>query len=224
MPRGPVYDLSVPTADGLDWYAEPGTAPVSLRQVGSYEQGWVSHHLSLMVLNGCTYLETGAHLYPDLPTLDQLPPERLLRRAFVVDVGCPGRLIPGRPTITCALPAPRARLAGFRPGEDAILLAAGWDRHLHSPDYYSGSPYFSAELQQWLLDHRPALLGGDMLSFDQPQDQRMPFLHQYFREGGLVLAPLLGLEKLPAIVTLCAAPLRLVACNAAPCRALAWEE
>lgn len=209
-----IYDLSVPIRDGSDWYGEAGTAPVALQQVGSYDEGWVSHHLSIMVLNGCTYLETGAHLYPDMPTLDQLAPGKFLVRAHVVSL----------PAAEQELLAPALPLPGFRPSEDAILLNCGWDTHVEADDYYHRSPYCSPQLQQWLLDHEPAILGGDMLSYDHPEDTAMPFLRRLFRTGAMVLAPLVNLGSLPAVVTLCAAPLGLAGSSAAPCRALAWEE
>ncbi len=82
---------------------------------------------------------------------------------------------------------------------------------------------WAPELQQWLLDHEPAILGGDMLSFDHPEDTSMPFIRAFFRTGGMILCPLMGLAELPCdLVTLCAAPTRLTSANAAPCRALAW--
>lgn len=216
-----IHDLSVPVTDATDWYREAGTIPVSLQQVGAYEQGWVSHQLALMVLNGTTYLETGAHLYPDMPTLDQIPPEKFIARAWVVEVGPRAVADGGQPY---ALMAPGAPLGGFRPDEDALLLHCGWESHLNADDYYSSSPYFSPDLQQWLLDHRPAILGGDMLSYDHPEDAPMPFLRTFFRGGGMILCPLLGLGKLPATVTLYCAPIRLVGSSAAPCRALAIIE
>ncbi len=208
-----VYDLSVPTVDGVDWYREEGCLPVRLRDVGSLaEHGWLSHELSLMVLNGCTYLEAAGHVIEGGATLDDVPPERLITRAFVVGVTPEGRL----------LPAPEHDLDGFVAGEDAILLRCGWDAHLHEPDYYHASPHFSPELQEWLLRHRPSILGSDVLSFDDPAGEAMPFVTAFFRQGGMILCPLVGLERLPDTVTLCAAPLRLSGANAAPCRALAW--
>lgn len=209
-----VYDLSVPTADGVDWYADPDCAPVDLHDVGSRaEVGWVSHHLSLMVLNGCTYLETAGHVLEGGATLDDVPPERFITRAFVVK-------LPGESQV---LPAPEADVEGFEPGSDALLLHCGWDAHMHQPDYYHASPYFSAELQEWVLRHQPGILGGDMLSFDDPAGDAMPFVNEYFARGGIILCPLVGLERLPLpVVTLCATPLRLAGANAAPCRALAW--
>lgn len=208
-----IYDLSVPTADGVDWYREEGCIPVRLRDVGSLaEDGWLSHELALMVLNGCTYLEAAGHVVEGGMTLDDLPPERLITRAFVVGMAADGRL----------LHAPERDLDGFRAGEDAILLHCGWDAHLHAPDYYHASPYFAADLQQWLLRHRPAILGSDVLSFDDPAGESMPFVNAFFRQAGLILCPLVGLGRLPKTVTLCAAPLKLTGANAAPCRALAW--
>lgn len=208
-----LYDLSIPIKHGTDWYNEPGTKPVSLEQVGSYEEGWVSHQLSLMVLNGCTYLETAAHLYPDMPTLDQIPPEKFVLRAHVVALNGTAQ----------ELPAPASRLRDFQAEQDAILLHCGWDSHVDSPDYYHASPYFSPGLQQWLLDHRPAVLGGDMLSYDHPQNTAMPFLHEFFRGGGMILCPLLGLAALPPVVVLYCAPLKLVGSSAALCRVFASD-
>jgi kynurenine formamidase len=120
------------------------------------------------------------------------------------------------------LPAPDHDLDGFRSGEDAILLHCGWDAHREAEDYYHASPYFGPELQEWLLRHRPAILGGDMLSFDHPQDSQMPFLRTFFRSGSMILCPLIGLAQLPPVVTLCCAPVKLTGSSAAPCRALAW--
>jgi len=208
-----VYDLSVPIVDGTDWYGDPACEPAAVRQIGSLEGGgWRSAALSLMVLNGTTYLETAAHLRADAPTLDRVPAEKLITRAAVVTLECEGQ----------ELLAPPDDLPGFVHGVDSILLRCGWDSHLNEPDYYHASPYFAQALQEWLLRHQPAILGGDMLSFDHPADERMPFLREFFAHGGMILCPLIGLAQLPERVTLCAAPLRLVGSSAAPCRALAW--
>jgi len=208
-----VYDLSIPIVDGADWYNERTCEPVRVDDVGSFDaEGWRSHCLHLMVLNGTTYLETAAHVYPGAPTIDRVSPGRFLTRAFVVELESNGQ----------ELLEPGYDLVGFRESEDAILLWCGWEAQLHRPDYYHSSPYFSQDLQAWLLAHRPSILGGDMLSFDHPQDQAMPFIHEFFRQGGMILCPLVGLERLPDQITLCAAPIKLSGASAAPCRVLAW--
>ena len=210
-----VYDLSVPVTDGVDWYREAGCPPVEISDVGSLaEEGWISHTARLMVLNGTTYLQTAAHIYDDAPTLDRMPPERFITRAFVVRIGSERR----------ELPAPDRPLPHFEQDRDAILLSCGWESRVYAPQYYYDRPYFSAELQEWLLEHRPSILGGDMLSFDHPEDTSMPFIRAFFRTGGMILCPLMNLGELPEIVTLCALPTKLAGCNAAPCRALAWRE
>ena len=209
-----VYDLSVPVVDGAGWYGEPDCDPVAVRDVGGLQQcGWLSHSLSLMVLNGTTYLEAGGHLLENGPTLDEVAPDRLLTYAHVVPVEADGK----------RLLSPSEPLLQFTARLDALLICSGWDRQLEQPGYYHESPYFSPELQDWILAHEPAVLGGDMLSFDDPADETMPFLHRYFEQGGLVLCPLVGLRKLPwERVTLCTAPVKLAGANAAPCRVLAW--
>ena len=209
-----VYDLSVPIMDGADWYHEEITPPVRVRDIGGTDgEGWVSHIVELAVLNGTTYIETAAHLFKDAPTLDQLPPERFLRPAHVVGCHISGQQI-----------EPPDRVPkGFAKGDDAVLLHCGWDAHLGQADYYAKSPYFSSRMQTWLLNLRPSILGGDMLSLDRPDDGDMPFLRAYFGTGGMILCPLQGLGDIPTDrVTLCAAPMKLPSANCAPCRALAW--
>ena len=209
-----LVDLSVPIVDGTDWYNEPGTDPVRISDNGSIEkEGWVSHTVNIQVLNGTTYIETSAHLYPDGPKLDEIPPDRFLCRAFVVRLPAGER----------ELPAPDDDLIDFRAGEDAILLHCGWDAQLRSPDFYGDSPYFSKPLQSWILERNPSILGGDMVSFDHPADGEMPFLRTYFKGGGMILCPVIGLGDVKReTVTMCAAPMKLAGANAAPCRVFVW--
>ena len=149
-----VYDLSVPLVDGIDWYGKPTMPPVEVRPVGSLQElGWRSNWLSLMVLNGTTYLETAAHIYGDAPTLDEIPPEKFISRAFVLKLVSESQEVP----------APDCELTGFAPGSDSLLLYLGWEEHLHSALCYGDSPYFSPALQAWILKYQPAMLGADTL-------------------------------------------------------------
>lgn len=211
-----IHDLSAPIFDGADWYNEAITPPVRIEDIGDLAaEGWVSHVVHLAVLNGTTYLETSGHLIEGGTLLEDVPPERLLRRAHLVRVSGEGQ----------ALNPPEGPVEDFRRGEDALLLASGWDAQLGSPGYYGRSPYFGAALQAWILDLRPSILGGDMMSFDHPDDNAMPFLRAFFGDDGMILCPLRGLGDLPGpTVTLCAAPLKLAGANCAPCRALAWRD
>lgn len=210
-----VYDMSVPVLDGADWYNEEITPTVRVRNIGDLgAEGWVSHTIELAVLNGTTYIETGAHLFGDGPLLDEVLPERFLRRAHVM------RCVVEEQEIRLPTEPP----TGICSGEDAVLIATGWDAHFNQPDYYWKSPYFSKDLQAWLLDSRPSILGSDALSFDRPDDAAMPFLRAYFKTDGMILCPLQGLTDLPhAEMNLCAAPMKLASVNCAPCRALAWS-
>lgn len=209
-----LFDLSVPIRDGVDWYNDPTTPAVRVEDVGGIAKfGWVSQTLTVQVLNGTTYLETSAHMYSDGPSIDEVPAAKLICRASIVPLSSRGQ----------ELAAPRAKPRGFRQGKDALLLYCGWDTRLEKKDFYPASPYFSKPLQEWILDLQPSILGGDMVSYDHPADAKMPFLRTYFRRGGMILCPLIGLGRVPRrSVTLCAAPLRLVGANAAPCRALVW--
>ena len=132
--RPKVYDLSVPVADGVDWYNEPITPPVRVEDIGDMAaEGWVSHVMTLAPLNGTTYLETSAHLIEGGQLLDDLPPDRFLCRAHIVRAALDGQEIL----------APADPIEGFRRERDAVLVHSGWDAQMNAPDYYRKSPYFS---------------------------------------------------------------------------------
>lgn len=208
-----VYDLSVTIRNGAAWYGDE-CEPVKIQAIGSYEkEGWLSHTIEMMVLCGSTYIETAAHIYPDAPILADIEPGRFIRKAFIV------RLDQGQKV----LPAPKNTPDGFSKGSDALILDCGWDKKVNDPDYYWSSPYFSSELQEYILDLNPSILGGDMLSFDEPNDTKQPFIHEFFGRGSMILTPLCGLSDVPKdVVTLCAAPLKMEQANGAPCRAFCW--
>ncbi len=164
-----------------------------------------------------TYLETSLHMFREGPPLVQIPVQELfMRDAAILRVPRPAnyRLL-AEDLEQCQVP--------INPG-DAVIVATGWDSHWDQDDFVSDCPFFSYEAMRWILDKQPFLMAGDMPRFDswaEPQG----FFAEFFRQGVLLLAPLVNLGAVRSDrVKLVALPLKIAETCAAPCRVLIIEE
>ena len=81
MPR--IVDITGPIYEGM-WTYGPPYAPFRMEQVPPVD--WVpyptySQNISMNVQTG-TYLETGAHMFPEMRTIDMLAPDDLILDAW----------------------------------------------------------------------------------------------------------------------------------------------
>jgi len=160
-----------------------------------------------MPVQASTYLETAAHMYPDREKIDELPLERLLPSAVVLQIPRGPEELITADDIEAALAATGETV---RPG-DALLLSTGWDTHWDAPDFTTHSPHFRYSAVQWVVEHGCSILGSDAANFPM-----------FFQSSTLLLAPLVNLTQVPvARVQLVVTPLRIRGACASPCRALA---
>ena len=204
-----IIDMSGPIQDGAEWFGPP-CEPVRIRDIGSIEkEGWVSHVIHMTTISGTTYVETGGHLFPEGPKLEDIPPERLILEANVWHCDVEGR----------AMQAPREAGSGGDMRGEALVVLCGWHSAWNREDFASESPFFGEKLQEAILSCRPSILASDSVHFDAPEAAEMPFLRKYFRTGGMIVSPLCPREDLPrGRGRLIVAPLRLVGVNSSPCR------
>lgn len=199
------------------WSYGPPIPEVTVTQVARIGvQGWDAHAFQLATIVG-TYLETAAHLIPGAPTIDQIAPERFIVDAAVLRV--PPKQ--AREHITVAdLEAADVEL---RPGM-ALLVATGWDRRWNEPDYVVGSPHFTPDAMDWIVERRPSILGLDVPCSEDPVEPE-DLNSALFRTGALLLAPLVNLGAIARpYIRLLALPLKIKGVCGTPCRALALEE
>jgi kynurenine formamidase len=134
-----------------------------------------------------TYLETGAHMFPEMRTIDRLAPEDLMLDAYVLRVSPKSPREPIRAEEI-------VRLTVEIPGGAAILVCTEWGRNWEHPSFLADSPWFSAGAMDHILSLKPALVGADLPrwdNLDDPQD----FFGRFFRQDVLLLAPLMNLER-----------------------------
>ncbi len=197
------------------WTYGPPYEPFRMEQVPPVD--WVayptySQNISMNVQTG-TYLETGAHMYPEMRTVDMLRPEELFLDAHVLYLQpkAAGEIIQADEL--------EPLTAGILPCK-AILVCTGWGRKWEEPDFLPDSPYFSVEAMDHLLSLKPALIGADLPRWDSLQNPQGFFPRFFFRDV-LLLAPVVNLEQFGEQTgRLMVFPLPIRGACAAPCRAM----
>jgi len=204
-----ILDLSGPIRNGAEWFGPP-CEPVAIYAIGSLTaEGWVSHVLHMSTISGTTYVETGGHLLPDGPLLEEIPLEHFMLDAQIWRCEVREREIQPPPAISGS-PSLRGK---------ALLILCGWACEWGSARFAEATPYFSRALQNMVLASGPTVLASDAVSFDPPTVPQMPFLRAWFRQGGIIVSPVCPAAECRADRgRLVIAPLKLQGVNASPCR------
>ena len=118
MPK--IVDITGPIYEGMWTYGEP-YAPFRMEQVPPVD--WVayptySQNVSMNVQTGA-YLETGAHMYPGMRTVDQLRPEDLFLDTHVL------YLQPKDARAMIQADELKSLTDGILPGKAILICAAG---------------------------------------------------------------------------------------------------
>ncbi|MCX6375725.1 MAG: cyclase family protein, partial [Armatimonadetes bacterium] len=176
---GRIVDITGPIYEGMWTYGPPYT-PFRMEQVPPVD--WVAYptytqNIAMNVQTG-TYLETGAHMFPEMRTIDMLRPEDLFLDARVLYLDPKEARSPIREDEVTAL------TDGIRPGT-AILVCTGWGRNWEAPGFLPDSPYFSACAMDHLLSPKPALIGADLPRWDNLDDPQ-GFFGRFFRQDVLL--------------------------------------
>jgi len=216
-----MIDISTDMYDGM--LGLPAPMPdFALREIDLSEYARIrkrtyisrTQQVTMCVQSG-TYLETGAHVFPEMEKISDVGLDRSFLSAVVLQVPTPvGQ------KITAARLADALRTTGetIRPGE-AILVASG--DNMFDGRTEMKSPHFSGDAMQWMLAFKPAIIGADMGGWQAP-DENPPFFPAFLKTGCLLLAPLVKLDRIrvPRIQLIVLA-LKLRQACAATCRAIA---
>jgi len=217
-----IIEISGSIENGMWAYADPYPAPTI---VEIPPPDWLDYPVYsqtvTMAVQTATYLETGAHMYREVISIDQLP----LERCYQLDALM--LWIPKGPDAAITVADLEGALAQsgetLRPG-DALLIGTGWDQHWTLPDYLTNPPYFLYEAIDWIIDHQVSLLGGDTPRYDSPTNPQN-FFPKFFKQDILLLAPVINLHQVQQPRgKLTALPLKIVGACASPVRALWLEE
>lgn len=210
-----VRDLSQAYANGMP-HAPTIPAP-SIRQVKSVESdGYSVTELSVTTHIG-THIDAPSHLLQDGSTVDEIPPETLIRQALVAS------LQRSEPDEIQAEELAAAASAA-RPG-DALLVRTGWGASFGSPDY-ADHPYLSEEAARWIVERGFGLVGFDLTTPElpghrRPDDFDFP-IHRILLGSGVLIMEHLFLEEVAGErIELFVGALKVQGGDGAPARVLA---
>ncbi|MBA7688148.1 Kynurenine formamidase [subsurface metagenome] len=201
------------------WGYGPPFPEVKIEQIASIDDhGYEGHKITLSTLSG-TYLETAAHRFKGAPTVDKIPPKNLIKEAAVIKLSFHKK--------PCEhITVEELDKSGVEVKEgDALLICTGWDKNWNRDNFVIDSPHFTEEATDWIIRKKVSLWGADLPCFD---DRRNPLglLSKFYKiSGGLVLAPLVGLEQIDSsLVKLIVLPLPVRGVCAVPSRVLVIED
>jgi kynurenine formamidase len=190
-----------------------GIAPPEFIDLATVERdGYAMSRYSFTNHSG-THIDAPAHQIEGGATLDEIPLERLVTDAVVLDVRSHG---PG-PV------GPRdldERIADVRPN-DLVLFCSGNDGNWGTDAYWKGWCYPDADASRALVDLGVSGVGFDGPSAD-PVDSVTYELHRIWLSAGcVILENLCSLTLLPARCRIVCAPLKVRDANGGPVRVLA---
>lgn len=164
-----------------------------------------------------THIDAPSHVQNGGQSLDELPLERLICTAAVVDVT-------DRPHPAIIT---RTDLQAFdtllRPG-DIALVVTGIYREYGTPAYNDNCPALDPDAAQWLVQKQIAAYATDATSIEQPGSSGNP-VHKVVLGAGIpIIENLANLDALAASrVQLIALPIKLKALDGGPCRVVALQ-
>ncbi|WP_067124604.1 cyclase family protein [Microtetraspora malaysiensis] len=209
-----IIDLSVPIETGMPVY--PGDPEVEVRAALTVAAEGVNVLGLHLGSQSGTHVDAPYHVGDGLPTLDELPLDRFVGPAEVVDA----RGLPPRSPIPAALVAPRLRAGTI------LLIATGWASLWGSEDYLA-HPYLTREAAELIVEAGIRTVGIDALSVDPTPAEDFPAhrvlcgAHAVIAENLRHLDRLVDHQGAGHEIEVSLLPLRLRGADGAPVRAVA---
>jgi arylformamidase len=198
----------------------PGMRGVETEPKFLYERdGWNASTLHLYSHCG-THMDAQVHFEAGLGTIDQIPLERCMGPAWVVNLSG----ITPKGLIEIASLGDAAQR--FQPGE-SLLLRTDWSKKVDNPAIYrDGLPRVSEALATWCVEKQVRLLGVEPPSVaDVNNKPEVTLIHKILLGGSVTIVE--GLCNLGQLtgprVFFAALPLKFAAGDGCPCRAFAVD-
>ena len=212
MSEKKIIDLTLPINNQMS-----GVSITSARTLQA--DGWNATTLNLYSHCG-THMDAPLHFGVNEQTIDQLPLERLMTSAWVVNLT---HLKPKEQILVSHLESIKDK---FKDGE-SIILHTGWSMKIGTPSYRNELPRISVELANWLGEKKVNILGVEPPSVaDVNNIEEVTEIHQILMKNDIIIVEgLCNLEQITASkVTLIALPLKVEGGDGSPSRVIALQE
>lgn len=139
-----------------------------------------------------THIDAPSHFYEDAPTLTDIPLDRFVGPAVIVDV-------PKGPYEIIKVSEVESIGPKVQAG-DILFIKTGWGALFRSetPADYFRFPYLEPAFADWVTEHELKMIGTDTISPDPPAEVRAPGyamdIHRILLRAGILIAENLNLE------------------------------
>ena len=199
--------------------------PFSVETMGTLDSfGFFGSRFTLSSITG-TYLEAPSHVLADGRHLSSYDVSDFVRRVSILRLGA----LAADTLIDGDMLAAAAATTAIEPG-DPLIIDTGWYRQWNQPGFVEHCPKMVPSALAWILAQPIGLLGVDVPAIEaawteDDESAKGGLLTQLFARGGLLLAPVVGLDRIKADHgRLYALPLPVVGTSGAPVRAMIeWE-
>lgn len=206
--KKPWIDISVPLKDAMVHW--PGDPPVSIKRVKNIEQGDTANLsvISMGVHSG-THVDAPLHFIKEGKGVDDIPLDTVIGRARVIEIRDPESVKP-------------EELAGhhIRRGERILFKTRNSSRVWQKDEFVADYVFISNDAVDFLVDRGVRLIGIDYLSVSSFKHGES-YVHKTLLGGGIWIIEGLNLSEVtPGKYDLICLPLRIVAGDGAPARAI----
>ena len=207
-----IIDLTLPINQKMSGVSIEPTKILSV-------DGWNATTLHLYSHSG-THMDAPIHFEVNDQTIDKLPLNRLISKAWVVDL----RHIEPKAEI---LVSDLDHIATHFKAGESIILHTAWSKKLGTPAYRDDLPRISKDLAYWLGDKKVNILGVEPPSVaDVNNIEEVTEIHNILMKNDIIIIEgLCNLEQITqSRVTLIALPLKVEDGDGAPSRVIALED
>ena len=204
----------------------PGHPDFDLKDFHFHDEDFRSNSFLQISTHTGTHVDAPYHFIEDGVTIDQLPLEKIVGKAILVDLRKASS-----PQREFTLDQIRQAVGRKKITGNIVILHSGWMKEKWGTnEFYSENPFLTQEAVNWLVEQTISSVGVDF-SIDNPNQgdvplkQRFPIHRTFLRHGIPHIENLCNLELIDREEFLfIALPLKLYQCNGAPARAIAIIE
>jgi kynurenine formamidase len=156
------------------------------------KDGFSAHRFEMSILTG-TYFETGAHILPDVRTVDEVSVEELFLDCSIIKLKEKG------PSEHIKVEELEGSGVVVKEG-DCLIIYTGWYKMWNKKNFVLNSPHFEYKAMDWIISKKVKILAGDIPCYDDIKDpndsKNLPNLRNLYLSGAMCLAPVVNGDKL----------------------------
>jgi arylformamidase len=217
-----IIDLTMTIEEGMITFPVPWHPLVEITQMGRLNYERRETKKVILGTHTGTHVDAPRHFIANGMTVEDIPLDQLCGRALLIDFS----YLPEFYEVTKEDII--AKLNNKKPKK--IILRYGWDKKVHTNDYYISHPFLSTEACQYLVDIGVELVAQDTPMPDNPKNGKgslidSPNHHIFLGHNCLLVEYLVNLDKISKEeVSLFVLPLKIKGGDGAPARCIVIED